>query len=163
MCVCKCVCLCVCVCVCIPLVLLLGQICILPGPRGPDKNNIQRALQPLVDELQMLYRGVKIKKLACYSDIILFVVLILIACDQPALRALLSFSGYTSYWACTRCDHLFTNPDKTKPAFNYFDVNCKRRTVEQHREAATRYFNANTKDEQEVIRKQTGFRFKFQT
>ena len=88
----------------------------------------------------------------------LFAVLILVACDQPALRALLSFSGYTSYWACTRCDFLFTDADAKQPVFNFFDVDCRRRTVEQHRNAARIYEQAKTKDAQENVRKEFGFR-----
>ena len=136
------------------------QIAILPGPRGPDKLNLPRALQVLVDELFRLYYGVKVQNLAHFENDTLFVILMLVACDQPALRALLSFSGFKSYWACTKCDTLFTDGHTRKPIFSIFhhDIDCGSRTVAQHRFAATEYRKAKNASEQERVRSGTGFR-----
>ena len=140
--------------------ILCYQIAILPGPRGPDKLNLPRALQVLVDELLRLYYGVKVQNLAHFENDTLFVILMLVACDQPALRALLSFSGFKSYWACTKCDTLFTDGITRKPIFSIFhhDFTCGSRTVAQHRIAATEYRKAKNPSEQDRVRSGKGFR-----
>ena len=59
---------------------------IIPGPHELDSNNLQKYLEPLVDELIQLYAGQLIRTALFQSGRIFRAALVMIVCDAPAAR-----------------------------------------------------------------------------
>ncbi len=78
---------------------------IIPGPRQPEKDQINYLLAPLVDDLDRLYhRGVRYSKTPCYSKgRRIRVMLGPLVCDLPAARQIAGFGSHAHTHFCSMC------------------------------------------------------------
>ena len=79
-------------------ILLVG---IIPGPKEPELH-INSFLQPLIDQLKMLWKGVEMLT-PTYGPIIVHAALLCIGCDIPATRKVSGFLGHRATLGCSRC------------------------------------------------------------
>ena len=79
--------------------LLIGLI---PGPNKPQKN-INTFLEPLVEDLQHLWKGVDMNILSIWAVKNILCALLCVACDIPAGRKICGFLGHSVRLGCARC------------------------------------------------------------
>lgn len=79
---------------------------IIPGPKEPSNHQINHYLQPMVDELNMLYQGQHIQ-VTGERDLFVRAALLMVACDIPAARKVSGFTGINSLCACYKCERRF--------------------------------------------------------
>lgn len=78
-------------------VILVG---IIPGPHEPSQN-MNSLLNPLVDELNILWQGKEMKIYGHSSMITVKCALLCAACDLPAGRKLCGFLSFNACYGCT--------------------------------------------------------------
>jgi hypothetical protein len=83
-------------------IVILGLI---PGPTEP--RNIMPFLSPLVDELEKLYDGVRIRTATAPEGRLIRAALMLVNSDLPAARKVAGFVGVCAHRGCSRCNHYF--------------------------------------------------------
>lgn len=137
-------------------VMLVGVI---PGPREPSRH-LNSFLRPLVDELQILWRGVPLKN----SDghvVIVRGALLCSGCDIPAARKVCGFVGHGAKKGCSKCLSSFpTESFGEKADYSNFNRNLWiSRTNEHHRSKAFEYRDCNTKADQAKIERDCGIRY----
>ncbi|XP_070537866.1 uncharacterized protein [Ptychodera flava] len=97
--------------------MLVGLI---PGPKEPKKN-INSYLGPLVQELQRLFHGVKLKDGSRFGNIYRCALMCL-ACDIPACRKCGGFVGHTAERGCSKCFKAFPRQSfGQKPDYSGYD------------------------------------------
>ena len=131
---------------------------ILPGPSEPSKN-INTYLEPLIDDLKMLWEGVSIRVHGQFVNI--RAAISCLACDVPAARKLGGFVGHRGKRSCNRCL-------KTFPTINFGDYpdfsgfgksNWEPRSHALHVWYALKQKNAKTDEERKMIEAQFGARY----
>lgn len=80
---------------------------IIPGPKEPSNHQINHYLQPMVDELKMLYHGQHIRVTGAHNPLFVRAALLMVACDIPAARKVSGFTGINSLCACYKCERRF--------------------------------------------------------
>jgi hypothetical protein len=81
---------------------------IIPGPREPSHQQINNYLEPVVNELLQLWRGVIFQTHQYPNGGMVYGGLILCACDIPAARKLCGFQGHMSSCGCSKCLRIFS-------------------------------------------------------
>lgn len=137
-------------------VILIGVI---PGPREP-KLTINSFLEPLVKELQHLWKGVVMKN-AAGASVIVRAALTCVACDIPAARKVCGFVGHNARLACSKCLKVFeTEVFGDKPDFSGFDKSLwVQRHNSAHRQYAFEHKSCNTLTDQKRIERDHGCRY----
>ena len=79
-------------------IILVGVI---PGPSEPSLN-INTYLEPLVDELLKLWRGVQIE-MPNSNNLLVRGALVAVSCDLPAGRKVCGFLSHSASLGCSRC------------------------------------------------------------
>lgn len=128
---------------------------IIPGPKEPEKEELNHLLRPLVDELLVLWnRGVHLSKTAKRRfgcDV--FAAVIPLVCDLPAARKTAGFSGHSSNNVCSFC-----NVQKTD--LNNLDRSTwKRMSWAEHLRIATDWRDAPNRRTREQIFAEFGIRW----
>lgn len=137
-------------------IILIGVI---PGPKEPEKK-INSFLEPLVRELQLLWKGVTMKSI---GDTIVHVraALTCVACDIPAARKVCGFVGHSARLACSKCLKIFpTSTFGEKPDYGGFDrMLWKKRNVVDHRKFSAEHKVCCTQSAQTKIEREHGCRY----
>ena len=129
--------------------------CVIPGPNEPS--NMNPILEPLVCELQQLWKGV-------YVDIehvgrkTLRAALLCNACDLPASRKVAGFVGHNALRGCSKCLKVFETPSFGERTFygGYDRENWQPRTHEDHARAVQSHKTAKTAAEGYRIEREYG-------
>ena len=137
-------------------IILIGVI---PGPNEP-KLTINAFLEPLVKELQHLWKGVVMKN-AGGAAVIVRAALSCVACDIPAARKVCGFVGHNARLACSKCLKVFeTEVFGDKPDFSGFDRSqWVPRQNSSHRQHAFKHKVCNTLSDQKKIERDHGCRY----
>ena len=125
-------------------VILVG---IIPGPKEPSLH-INTFLKPLVDDLQLLWKGIFITN-STLTTTIIRAALLCVACDIPAARKVCGFLGHRATKGCSKCLLSFpTESFSAKPDYSNFD--CSQwtpRTNSAHRIEVSKVLECNTKQD----------------
>ena len=131
---------------------------IIPGPHEPELT-INSYLEPLVQELQKLWRGVAMD---CEDkQMLVRAALICVSCDTPAARKTGGFLGHAANKGCFKCLKSFpTSEFGSKPNYGGFDRSTWiPRTNENHCTAALKIKHAKTRAERSKLEQKEGIRF----
>lgn len=137
-------------------VILLG---IIPGPHEP-KLNINSFLQPFVNELKQLWKGVAMSTRDGYS-VYVRAALLCCACDIPAARKVCGFMGHGALKGCSKCMLEFPTMNFGEKAV-YTNTNRAEwtpRTKTDHKVQALTYKKAKTNAEQKELEREHGVRY----
>ena len=139
-------------------VLLLG---ILPA-LSKEPTSLNTFLQPTINELKALHRGVEMK----LNDTITLTVAAQLLCassDIPATRKLLGFLGHSAILGCSKCSKNFptmTFNGKQKRNYSGFNrENWAPRTNSTHRSNVQKIASAKTKKAKQELEKRLGCRY----
>ena len=136
----------------------ISIIGIIPGPKEPSLT-IQTYLEPLVNDLQRLWRGVQLSING--SIITVRAALTCISCDIPALRKVAGFVGHNATRGCTRCLKEFSCTSFGEK-LNYGGFNMDEwegRNHALHYWYALKHKAATTVEMRKDIEKNTGVRY----
>ncbi|OAD79446.1 hypothetical protein PHYBLDRAFT_102389, partial [Phycomyces blakesleeanus NRRL 1555(-)] len=81
---------------------------LMSGPKEASKSDINNYLKPLVNELELLYKGMKIRTHQHPESIPIHAALFMVTCDIPAARKVCGFTSHTSTNVCHKCNYKFT-------------------------------------------------------
>ncbi|OAD65439.1 hypothetical protein PHYBLDRAFT_102312, partial [Phycomyces blakesleeanus NRRL 1555(-)] len=139
-------------------VILVG---LMPSPEVPKTDEINNYLEPIVDELIQLYRGVRIPTFESPAGEMIRAALMMVACDIPAARNTSRFTAHNSTCACFKCNRHFTRLDSTsKIDFRGFkESEWCRRNCEENRLHAEEWKNAVTISERQHLEIKNGVRW----
>ena len=128
-------------------VILVG---IIPGPHEPKSMNSY--LQPLVDDLIVLWKGVVMPS-ASGTSVIVRAALICTACDIPASRKVSGYVGHNACHASSKCLKAFpTEKFGEKADFTGIDRTLwPPHNIETHLKHALEYKSAHTKEEKKRL------------
>ena len=131
---------------------------LIPGPKEPSQN-INSFLEPLIVELQQLWKGVEV--LLPTGKVILKAALLCVACDSPAMRKTAGFVAHNALKGCFKCTKSFpTALFSEKPDYSGFNRdNWGKRTHVQFRNAAFEYKHSKTAKSRCEVVKAHGVRF----
>lgn len=137
-------------------VILIGVI---PGPNEP-KLMINSFLEPLVEELQQLWKGVFVKN-ATGATVLVRAALSCVACDIPAARKVCGFMGHSARLACSQCLKEFeTEVFGDKPDYSGFDRSqWNPRENSDHWKWAFKHKECKTRADQKQIERLHGCRY----
>ena len=109
-------------------IILVGVI---PGPSEPSLN-INTYLEPLVDELLKLWRGVQIE-MPNSNNLLVRGALVAVSCDLPAGRKVCGFLSHSASLGCSRCYTEFSEGFAVQNYSNFNRNQWKTRNNKQHR------------------------------
>lgn len=137
-------------------IILVGVI---PGPKEPEKT-INSFLEPLVHELQLLWKG-ELVGISNSRTVLVRAAVTCISCDIPAARKVCGFVGHNARLACSKCLKVFpTSTFGKKPDYSGFDRSqWKNRDVTSHRHHSIIHKNSCTRSKQKEIERDYGCRF----
>ena len=123
---------------------------IIPGPHEP-KHTINSYLQPLVAELNLLWRdGITVRAHGASTGEVYRAALLCVGCDVPAARKVCGFTGHASCKGCSKCTKYFPGSFASKIDFSGFDSPSPPRTNLKHREEAQEILNQTTAGDQGI-------------
>ena len=94
----------------------------IPCPKEPNYYHLNSYLEPMVNDLVTLFKGVQIKLLnSIFSSVIVRAALGYISSDLPATRKLGGFYGYRATYGCSMCLKMFPGGFGTGPNYFGFD------------------------------------------
>ena len=136
-------------------VFLVGVI---PGPHEP-KLNINTYLQPLVDELNILWNdGIYEFEHGSSVQHLSRAVLLCVGCDVPAARKVCGFTGHASCKGCSKCKKLFPGNVSTSLDFSGFEP-CPKRSNNEHRKEAQEVQAQTSASDRNRLEQKYGTRF----
>jgi hypothetical protein len=126
---------------------------IIPGPKEPDYNSISHVFQPLMTELQELWRGLFLSSTALHPQgRLIRVALWPLLADSPAMKKISGFSSHNSTNFCTYC-HI------TIDDINEVDVKAyKKRHQHSIKAQSQAWLNASSASAQVKLVKKHGVR-----
>ena len=134
-------------------VILIG---IIPGPHEP-KENINSFLQPLVDELLLFWKGVKLTVQTSHrKEEIIRCTLLCVSCDLPAGRKVCGFLGHGANLGCSKCSKFFPGGVGDKDYSGFNREQWDKRNNEQHRQEVLKW---KTKTRQKDLESLLGCRY----
>ena len=93
----------------------------------PEKNKEPKSLNtflaPIVDELKVLWKGVKLMTSQCPEPLTYRGALLLASADLPAVRKLCGFKGHSAHRGCSKCFKFFPGNFGEKRDYSGFDRN----------------------------------------
>ena len=109
-----------------------------------EPKSLNTFLVPIVDELQALWKGVKLSSSSSDIPLTYRGALLLASADLPAIRKLCGFKGYSAHRGCSKCFKYFPGSFKEKTDYSGFDrdtwpprhISSHRRHAEMVRKAA---------------------------
>ena len=131
---------------------------LVPGPKEP-KNDINSFLEPLVEELLKLWKGIEVS--LNDESVTLKAALFCVSCDSPAMRKTTGFVAHNARKGCFKCLKSFpTSQFGEKPDYSGFDRSkWKYRTNSTFKKAALKYKHSKTVEERNRICKHYGVRY----
>lgn len=131
---------------------------VIPGPKEPEKT-VNSFLEPLVHELQLLWKGVQIT--TNHGAVLVRAALTCVACDIPAARKVCGFVGHNARLACSKCSKIFpTSAFGEKPDYSGFDRTAwVGRSLDDHRKYCAKHKVSNTQSAQVSLEREHGCRY----
>lgn len=129
---------------------------IIPG-LDKEPKSMNEFLQPLVTEMNALWKGVYMKSSLCRLPLRFRAALACISCDIPAARKLCGFKNHNSHRGCSKCFKLF--PGNVKDSFDFSGFKREewpKRDIHSHKQHARQLPRAKTKTEHDKLAKQYG-------
>lgn len=132
--------------------------CIIPGPGEP--RNMNPILEPLVEDLQQLWKGVDVDCTPAGKKTVR-AALLCNSCDLPASRKVAGFVGHNALRGCSKCLKVFeTQAFGEKAFYGGFDrESWPSRTLEDHVEATQKHKAAKTATESHKIEREHGVKY----
>ena len=122
-----------------------------------EPKSINSFLDPIIDELQALWKGVKLQTSASRIPLLYRAALLLASSDIPASRKLCGFKGHSANRGCSKCFKFFPGSFSQKTDYSGFDVdNWPPRDNITHRLNASKVKNAENKTKHEKLAKTYG-------
>lgn len=95
-------------------------VCVVPGPNEPSLHQINRILEPLIDDLCIFWRdGVHYRTKKYPGGRLVRIAILPLVCDLPAARQMAGMAGHSSRSFCSHCaatlDDLDDSPVKFPP------------------------------------------------
>ena len=84
-----------------------------------EPKSLNTFLAPIVDELQALWKGVKLTTSQSRIPLTYRGALLLASADLPTVRKLCGFKGHSAHWGCSKCFKYFPG------SFNVACENCR--------------------------------------
>ncbi len=129
---------------------------IIPGPSEPEIS-VNSFLDPLVDELNMLWKGVNMKLQHCEKKVRAAV--LCTGCDIPAGKKVGGFMGFGSSYGCSRCFKLFEGEGFRKSYADFDRSAWPKRTNIEHRRHVQQITQACTMMERQTLQRKFGVRY----
>ena len=132
---------------------------IIPGPNEPSQV-MNTFLEPLVADLNALWKGVYISVPSHSHTIRIRAALLCVSCDIPACRKVCGFLGHNSNLACSKCNCFF--PGNVSDGFNfsgYDTLQWTPRSMDQHLESTRACRSAQTATARQSLESQHGARY----
>ncbi len=118
---------------------------------GKEPKNLNSFLKPLVEELNALWKGVRLLSSLSTIPLIFRAALLCTSSDIPAPRKLCGFKGHSAELGCSRCLKKFPVVFGEKWDYSRFDeANWQKRKNEDHRRHAKK--NVAMQDEKKIRR-----------
>jgi hypothetical protein len=111
-------------------------VALLPGGKEAD-HDLNLLLEPLIQELEQLWAGVRFRTAMQPSGCVIRAALLLVSCDLPATRKLSGFKTYN--YCCNRCTkkfEMYDSGEETKDGRPKLAVNCSGSETCAHRSDA---------------------------
>lgn len=117
-----------------------------------EPKSLNTLLAPIVDELQALWKGVKLSSSSSDIPLIYRGALLLASADLPAIRKLCGFKGYCAHRGCSKCFKYFPGSFKEKTDYSGFDRDTwPPRHISNHRRHAEMVRKAANQTKQERL------------
>lgn len=118
-------------------------------------------LNPLVDELEALWRGIKVKTYRSPTEgAEIRAALVCCAADIPTARKLCGFVGHSANRGCSHCNKFFPGGFGEKKDYSGFDRSSSpKRTDDSHRQNARELLKCRTKIQRKKMESSLGTRF----
>lgn len=136
-------------------VILVGLI---PGPREPE-HDINSFLEPLVNDLLKLWKGVNLDVHSYTSKKEIRCALVCVACDLPAGRKVCGFLHHSARLGCSRCWKEFPGSVGTMDYSGFDRENWQLRSGSEHTRIASKLRKFNTKSDMEKSESKSGCRY----
>lgn len=142
---------------------------VLPGPKQTSRPQLQSALKPLTEELELLLngdsgRGVWMKTANHPQGVYVRATLLMDICDLPAARETCGFASYSAFQGCAYCSMSF--PARVGGTGIDFSLSASGprngwilRTDEMHRSRAREWANIHSKSQRNAHFKKHGSRW----
>ncbi len=122
-----------------------------------EPKSLDPFMKPIVDELNSLYKGVKMATDSFKKGVTLRAMVIMAACDGPAARKLLGFLAHSALKGCVKCLKHF--PGKVgEKYYGGFNDTAPKRTGYSHRLHCSEIMNAKNDTEQGKLETKYGCR-----
>jgi hypothetical protein len=131
-------------------------VSIIPGPKEPNVEQLNRLLKPIVDDFLKLWNpGIRLSCTAAKQfGRVVKCAIVPVVCDLPALRKTAGFAGHAAHNFCSFC-----RVKKADIADNFNFESWPRRGWKDHLCEAERWKNADSNSEREKIFKRHGLRW----
>ncbi|MES9880914.1 MAG: hypothetical protein ABW185_08540 [Sedimenticola sp.] len=136
-------------------VILVG---IIPA-MNKEPSELNNFIDPLVNELKLLWKGVNFTPYGTTSVITAKVVLLCAASDIPAARKLCGFMGHAAIQGCSFCSKSFRNSSGERSLAGFDVENWQKRNRADHIKFGKRAKHAKTICEKKNIEKMSGYKF----
>lgn len=111
-----------------------------------EPHSINSFLNPIVSELEMLWKGVRLDSSLFDSSYVFRAALLCVSCDIPAARKCCGFKSHAARLGCHKCMKIFPGDFGEKRDYSGFDrQNWKPRTKQSHNLYARRVKNEANK------------------
>ena len=138
-------------------IILVGLI---PGPDEP-KHDINTYLEPLVEELLLFWKGLRLKVAVSsgFQDLVVKCVLLCVACDLPAVRKVCGFLSCNAAFGCSKCMKRFPGSVGNMNFSGFDRSNWPHRTNQAHRKSVNELKKCLTKSSQAAKESEIGSRY----
>ena len=133
---------------------------LIPGPDEP-KHDINTYLEPLVEELLLFWKGLRLKVAVSsgFQDLVVKCVLLCVACDLPAVRKVCGFLSCNAAFGCSKCMKRFPGSVGNMNFSGFDRSNWPHRTNQAHRKSVNELKKCLTKSSQAAKESKIGSRY----
>ena len=117
-----------------------------------EPKSLNTFLAPIVDELQALWKGVKLTTSQSRIPLTYWGALLLASADLPAVRKLCGFKGHSAHRGCSKCFKYFPGSFSVETDYSGFDRDSwPPRHNKSHRVHAEMVRKASTQSKHEAL------------
>jgi hypothetical protein len=122
-----------------------------------EPKSLNSFLDPIVDELQVLWKGIRLQTSASSIPLLHRGAILLASSDIPASRKLCGFKGHSAHRGCSKCFKFFPSSFAVKTDYSGFDTqNWPPRDNKTHRLNAIKVKNAPNATKHEELANKYG-------
>lgn len=122
-----------------------------------EPHSINSFLNPIVEELQVLWKGVRMESSFLNCASVFRAALLCVSCDIPAARKCCGFKSHAGRLGCHKCFNVFPGDFGEKRDYSGFDrQNWKPRSKSLHNVYARKVKNANSKAQADKLSRDYG-------